>query len=66
VTGRQERRSKQILDDLQETRRCWKLKEKALDRPQWRTRFGNAFGPVSYDEVSDEDETLWTVLDSTL
>ena len=32
VTGRQERRSKQILDDLQETRRCWKLKEEALDR----------------------------------
>jgi hypothetical protein len=46
VTGRQERRSKQILDDLQETRRCWKLKEEALDRTLWRKRFGSAFGPV--------------------
>jgi len=34
VKGRRERRSEQILDDLQETRRCWKLKEKALDRTQ--------------------------------
>ena len=46
VTGRQERRSKQILDDLQEKRRCWKLKEEVLDRTLWRTRFGSAFGPV--------------------
>jgi hypothetical protein len=46
VTGRQERRSKQILDYLQETRRCWKLKDEALDHTLWRTRFGCAFGPV--------------------
>jgi hypothetical protein len=46
VTGRQEIRSKQILDNLQETRRCWKLKEDALDGTLWRTRFGCAFGPV--------------------
>jgi len=47
MTGRQERRSKQILDYLQETRRCWKLKDEALDRTLWRTRFGCAFGPVA-------------------
>jgi hypothetical protein len=40
VTGRQGRRRKQLLDDLKETRGYWKLKEEALDRTLWRTRFG--------------------------
>jgi hypothetical protein len=31
-TGRQGRRRKQLLDDLKEKRRYWKLKEEALDR----------------------------------
>jgi hypothetical protein len=30
-TGRQGRRCKQLLDNLKETRRYWKLKEEALD-----------------------------------
>jgi len=30
--GRRGRRRKQLLDDLMETRRYWKLKEEALDR----------------------------------
>jgi hypothetical protein len=34
------RRRKQLLDDLKEKRRYWKLKEEALDRTLWRTRFG--------------------------
>jgi hypothetical protein len=34
------RRHKQLLDDLNETRACRKLKEEALDRTQRRTRFG--------------------------
>jgi hypothetical protein len=46
VTGRRGRRRKQLLDNLKETRRCWKLKEEALDRTMWRTRFGRGYGPV--------------------
>jgi hypothetical protein len=34
------RRHKQLLDALKETRRYWKLKEEALDRAEWGTRFG--------------------------
>jgi len=33
------RRRKQLLDDIKETRRCWKLKQKALDCTLRRTRF---------------------------
>ena len=40
--GRGERRRKQLLDDNQETRRFWKLKQEALDRILWRTRLEEA------------------------
>jgi hypothetical protein len=40
ITGRRGRMRKQLLDDLKEKRRYWKLKEEALDRTLWRTRFG--------------------------
>jgi len=41
VTRRQGRRRKKILGDLKkETGEYWKLKEKAIDRCAWRTRFG--------------------------
>jgi predicted AlkP superfamily pyrophosphatase or phosphodiesterase len=46
VTGRRGRRRKQLLDDFKEKRRYWKLKEEALDRTVWRTRFGRGYGPV--------------------
>jgi hypothetical protein len=46
ITGRRGRRRKQLLDDLKEKRRYWKLKEEALDRAQWRTCFGRGYGPV--------------------
>jgi hypothetical protein len=46
TTGRRWRRRKQLLDDLKENRRYWKLKEEALDRTLWRTRFGRGYGPV--------------------
>ena len=36
-----------ILDDLDEKRRYWKLKEEALDRTLWRTRFERGYGPVA-------------------
>jgi hypothetical protein len=32
MTGRRGRRRKQLLDDLREKKRYWKLKEEALDR----------------------------------
>ena len=38
-------RRKQLLGDLRK-RVFWKLKEKALGRTVWRTRFGPANGPV--------------------
>jgi hypothetical protein len=47
VTGRRGRRRRQLLDDLKEKRRYCKLKEEALDRTVWRTRFGRGCGPVA-------------------
>jgi hypothetical protein len=47
VTGRRGRRRKQLLDDLREKRRHWILKEEALDRNLWRTRFGRGYGSVA-------------------
>ena len=46
VMGRRGRRRKQLLDDIKETRGYRKLKEGALDRTAWRTRFGCVCGPV--------------------
>jgi hypothetical protein len=46
MTDRQGRRNKQLLEDLKEKSRYWKLKEEALDRTLWRTRFGRDYGPV--------------------
>jgi hypothetical protein len=43
MTGRRERKRKQLLDDLKEERRYWKLKEEALDRTLLRTRFGGGY-----------------------
>jgi hypothetical protein len=41
-TRRRRRRCKQLLDDLKEARRCWKLKEEAQDRTLCRTHFEKA------------------------
>jgi hypothetical protein len=46
MKGRRGRRRKQLLDDLKEMKRYWKLKEEALDRTLWRARFGRGYGPV--------------------
>jgi len=46
VTGRRGRRRRKLLDDLKERREYSHLKEKALDRPMRRARFGRGFGPV--------------------
>jgi hypothetical protein len=46
MTEKRGRRRQQILDDLKEKRRYWKLKEEALDLTQWRTCFGRGYRPV--------------------
>jgi hypothetical protein len=47
ITVRQRRRRcKQLLDDLKETRKYWKLKEEALYLTVWRTGFGRGYGRV--------------------
>jgi hypothetical protein len=46
VTGRRGIRRRKLLDDLQERRGYYHLKEEALDRTMWRARFGRGFGPV--------------------
>jgi hypothetical protein len=46
LTGRRGRRRKQLLDDLKEKKRYWKLKEEALDRTLGRSRFGRGYEPV--------------------
>jgi hypothetical protein len=40
VTGRQGRKRTKLLDDLKEKRGYSHLKEEALDRTRWRSRFG--------------------------
>jgi len=44
--GRRGRRVKQLLDDLKEWRKYWKLVEEALDRTVYRTCFGSVYEPV--------------------
>jgi hypothetical protein len=43
VTERQERRHKQLLDDVREKIGYWKLKEEAIDRSLRRTRCGRGY-----------------------
>jgi hypothetical protein len=46
VTGRQGRRRRKLLEDLQERRGYSHLKEEALDHTMRRARFSRGFGPV--------------------
>jgi hypothetical protein len=46
VTGRRERRRKQLLDDLKGARGYGKLEAKALYHTLWRTRFGRGCGSI--------------------
>ena len=43
VRERRGRRRKKLLDDLEERRGYFHLKEEALDRTKWRVRFGRDF-----------------------
>jgi hypothetical protein len=46
VTRRRGRRRKKLLYDLKDRRGYSRLKEEALNRTMWRTRFGRGIGPV--------------------
>ena len=46
VTGRRGRIIMQLLDELKEKMEFCKLKEEALDRTHWRTRYGGVYGSV--------------------
>jgi hypothetical protein len=60
VMERRGRRGKQLLDDLTETRGFWALKEEALDRTLWRTRFGRGYGIVV--RLRNGDRALYKML----
>jgi hypothetical protein len=51
VTGRRRRRSRKLLDGLEERSEYWKLKQEALNRALWRIRFKRDYGPVVRDYV---------------
>ena len=36
----------ELLDELREKRRYWKLRQEAFGLPKCRTRFGRSYGPV--------------------
>jgi hypothetical protein len=46
VTGRRERRRKQLLDHFKKATAYWTLKEEAEDHTLWRTHFGRGYGPA--------------------
>ena len=54
MTGIRGRRFKQLVDDVKEKRKYWKLKVEALDRTVWRTRFGWGYGSVVRDNRLNE------------
>jgi hypothetical protein len=43
VEVRRKRRRKQLLDDRKEMRGYWKMREEALDRILWMSRFGRGY-----------------------
>jgi hypothetical protein len=51
-TRRRGRRCKQLLNELKEARRYWKMKEEAQDRTLWRTQFGRGYGPVARQNIT--------------
>jgi hypothetical protein len=64
VTGRRERRRKQLLDDIKETRGYWELEEEALDCTLRRTCFGRGcesdYGMNSiFDRRHVGNRTVW-------
>jgi hypothetical protein len=62
VTRRRWRSRKQLLGDLKEIIGYWKLKDEALDRTLWRTRFGKGYGPVVRQTKEWMNESLLNTL----
>ena len=56
MTRRQERRSKQLFDELNEAIGYWDLKEEALDCSVWRSGLGRSFGPDVKNFPDDDDD----------
>ena len=46
MTGRRDRRGKQLLVDFKKTRGCRKVKKETLAFNLWRTRFGRGYGTL--------------------
>ena len=57
MTGRRGSRSKQLLDDLKETREYMKLIEEALDCTLWRGSFVRGYRPV-VRQTGDRSERM--------
>ena len=45
-----------MLDDLKETKRYCKLREKALARSFWGTRLGRGYGPFVRQKLDGDDD----------
>jgi hypothetical protein len=62
VKARQGRRRKQLLDDLEEKRRSWRLKEETLDGTVWTTRLARGCGPVGKADcrINELGQKQWT------
>ena len=56
--GRRGRRRKQLLNELKEAREYWKMKERALGRTVWKTRFGRCCGPVAKIDHARNENAL--------
>jgi hypothetical protein len=54
VTRSRGRRRRKLLDELKDKRGYCRLKEEALDRTMWRTRFGRALDLSSDRILNDE------------
>jgi hypothetical protein len=54
VTGRRERKRRQLLDDLKEKRGYSHLKEEALDRNMWGVCYGRSFGHLVRERLLNE------------
>jgi hypothetical protein len=66
MTRRRGRKYKQLLDNLKEKRRYWKMIKEILDHTVRRTRFRIGYGPVVRQATNWMSKMRWLGLDSTL
>lgn len=60
--GRRERKRKQLLYDIKEKRRIWKLEEETLVCTLWKTRFGTCYRTVARRSHHDNDDDFVWIL----